>query len=488
MFLGLENLMFIHSGIAMQDIYEVIFILFAFWLYLKGPRWWWASAISIAAASLCKFAGVLAAVPIGLHWFIIGYKPNMGMPAETIMPVAAPVEMAPEAAPAPLTLELSSAAADAPVPVAMPLTTVGETAIPQVQPAPEKRTFWQVYSRPIVFVASFLIAPIAFFLLYGGSDMIVWGKYIPLVVWGHWDQGVVGDIKTALSLTDSIKFSYSGAFPARPWEWILSPTGSFYFYGWIFHPENYTNILLPYWYTPSYTGIISPSIWLAGLFVIPYAAVKCFIRKNNPEKNAAIFMVCWIIGTWLVWIPLFLVSDRITYIFYYLPTIGAIAIGTALIVNGYVKRIEKRISGFRKRFIQLAIASFLLFHLLAFCVLSPLHLWASIAVCTLLLWFVMEYLGFGRRFTAEYFISAGIAALLIRFALYWPLRAWLVTGNAPWGYPEVSMLWVVGALIGFVITWVLFALIHSFVNRIVRDNAIPPEQVINLPPPETAAT
>jgi len=31
MFLGLENLMFIHSGMAMLDIYVVVFTIFAFW-------------------------------------------------------------------------------------------------------------------------------------------------------------------------------------------------------------------------------------------------------------------------------------------------------------------------------------------------------------------------------------------------------------------------------------------------------------------------
>jgi hypothetical protein len=167
--------------------------------------------------------------------------------------------------------------------------------------------------------------------------------------------------------------------------------------------------------------------------------------------------------------------------FYYLPTIGAIAMGTALILTGYLKRAEQRGRGFRMRFMQLGIASFLLFHLLSFSVLSPLHLWISIPVCALLLLFALQYLGFGRRFSIEYFISAGVAALIIRFALYWLLKRWLVTGNAPWGLPEVSMLWVVGSLIGLVITWIFFALLHVSVNRINRDNTVPPEPVSDLP-------
>ena len=485
-FLGLENLMFIHSGMAMLDIYVVVFTIFAFWFYLKGPHWWWTSALCVALAGLSKFSGVLAIIPIGLHWFIIGYKPNMGNPVEIMPPITEPVA-APIEAILPATPEASSEVTTAEVSPNMDNPPASEVVV-LVAPAPEKkRTFWQIYSGPIIFICSMLLAPIAFFLLYGVFDMIIWTKYIPFVVWGHWDQGVVGDIKNALTLTDSIKFSYSGAFPARPWEWILSPTGSFYFYGWLVHPENYSNILLPYWYTPSYTGVLSPSLWLSGLFVIPYVAVKSFIRKNNPEKNAAIFIVCWIIGTWLVWIPLFLASNRITYMFYYLPTIGAIALGTALIISGFLKRIEKRARGFFMRSMQLGVASFLLFHLLSFCVISPLHLWVSIPTCAVLLFFVLEYLGFGNRFVIEYYISGGIASLIMRFGLYWPLKGWLVTGDAPWGLPEVSLLWVVGSLIGLAITWIIFAVIHRFVNRIIKANTAPLEVGIS-PPPETAAS
>jgi hypothetical protein len=487
MFLGLENLMFLHSGMAMLDIYVVVFTIFAFWLYLKGMRWWWASAICIALAGLSKFGGVLAVIPIGLHWFLVGYKPNMGVPGE--VEPSEPVIAVVEPAQPPVALEAYSTGSTVEIMPEAVVPPSAEASSPVIETKPEiKKTFWKTYSRPIVFIASMLLALIAFFLLYGVFEMIIWTKYIPFVVWGHWDQGVVGDIKNALTMTDSIKFSYSGAFPAKPWEWVLSPSGSFYFYGWLVHPENYSNILLPYWYTPSYTGIISPSLWLAGLFVIPYVAVKSFIRKNNPEKNAAIFTACWIIGTWVVWIPLFLASDRITYMFYYLPTVGAIALGTALVVTGFLKRIEKRSDGFGKRFMQLGIATFLLFHLLSFCVLSPLHLWISIPVCTMLLFFALDYLGFGWRFDIEFYICAGIAAVLIRFALYWLLRGWFVTGNAPWGLPEVSMLWVVGSLIGFVITWVLFALLHSFVNRVKKDNALPLEAVVNPPQNEIAPT
>lgn len=500
--LGTENLMFIHSGMAMLDIYVIVFTICAFWFYLKGPRWWWAAAVSVALAGLSKFSGILAIIPIGLHWMFIGYKSDTGNPITQVAlqasvvdqpPSQAPVieQIAPqpsmdEQPPSPTPLAGQSTPALEGIPASAETVTNPPSDAAQVapvQPEPMKKPgFWAIYSRPIIFILSMALAPIAYFLLYGVFEMVIWAKWIPLVVWGHWDQGIVGDIKNALSLTSSIKFSYDGAFPARPWEWILSPTGSFYFYGWLFHPENYKNIMLPYWYTPSYTGMLSPSLWLSGLFVIPYAVVKSFIRRNNPEKNTAIFVVCWIIGTWLVWVPLFLATNRITYMFYYLPTIGAIAIGTALILAGFLKRIEKRSGGFRQRFMQLGVTSFLLLHLLSFCILSPLQLWLSIPAGAILLLFTLGYLGFGWRFIIQFYISAGISTLIMRFALYWPLKDWLVTGNAPWGSPEVSLLWVVSAAIGLVIAWIFFTIIHLSVNRIIRNNAPPPQDAANLPP------
>jgi hypothetical protein len=475
--LGTENLMFIHSGMAMLDIYVVVFTIFAFWFYLKGPRWWWAAAVSVALAGLSKFSGILSIIPIGLHWFIIGYKPNMGNTIQQASLQAPVVEQSPpgdtvaESIPT-LSLENFSASADA---VINPPSDIAPIPSVQVEPV-KKRGFWDIYGRPITFILSMMLAPLAFFLLYGVFEMIIWSKWIPLIVWGHWDMGIVGDIKYALTQTGSIKFSYDGAFPARPWEWILSPTGSFYFYGWLLNPDNYENIMLPYWYTPSYTGILSPSLWLSGLTVIPFA-----IWKSFKKSNAAIFVVCWIIGTWLVWVPLFLATDRITYMFYYLPTIGAIALGTALILTAFLNKAQARAKGFRRRFVELSLASFLLFHLLSFCVLSPLHLWISIPVSALLLLFVLSYLSFGRRLNIQFFVSAAISTLIMRFALYWPLRGWLVTGNAPWGLPEVSLLWVVSAVIGLAITWILFTIIHLSVNRIIKDNA-PPQDAVNLSP------
>jgi len=73
----------------------------------------------------------------------------------------------------------------------------------------------------------------------------------------------------------------------------------------------------------------------------------------------------------------------------------------------------------------------------------------------------------------------------MRFVFYNQLKGWLVTGNAPWGLPEVSLLWVVSTLIGLAITWILFMIIHLAANRIIKDDAPPVQDAVNLPPVDT---
>ncbi|MCL2140521.1 MAG: glycosyltransferase family 39 protein [Dehalococcoidia bacterium] len=479
MLLGLDNLMFVHSGIAMLDVFLVVFTIFAFWCYMRGPRWWWLSAVSIGLASLCKFSGVFTAIPIGLHWFIIGYKKNMGTPTEedqaltptTLELISAFAEQAEPATPRALynafsfqnfSPNIMSAIEDSTE--TAPLIEIEPACQPVTELIPSKRQllrskfnkFWKVYSNPLTFIGSMLLAPIVFFLFYAIFDMCIWG---------HWAPDLLGKIMNALNSTGSIKFAYGVAFPSRPWEWLLSPTGSLYYYGRLFDPTNekYATVLLGYWNSPTVTGMINPSIWLGGLLSFPYAIWHSFKRNN-----AAIFVVCWFIGIWLVWIPLALATDRMTYMFYFLPTVGAVALGLSLILTSWLKRAQNLAGGATKQVLKLAAASFLLVHLLSFCIISPLSLTISLPVCALLLIFALFYVGFGKHFTTQFIVSAGIAAMVMRFILYRPLYDKLVSDTAPWGLPEVSSLWVASTLIGIALTWILFLLIQLAIKRVTH--------------------
>jgi dolichyl-phosphate-mannose-protein mannosyltransferase len=338
--LALENLTFIHSGMAMLDIYVLFFTIISFWLYLKG--WWELAALAVALAGLSKLSGILSIVPIGLHWLIIGFKSSM----------------------------------------------------PKSSPGPDTGRFDRFiyqYGRPLRFILAMGLAPIAFILFMPLFDFMVWGRWLD----------PIAQIKNMSQLTAGIKFDtyidpatnlFKAPLPSRPWEWILSPSGSFYFYGWLFNPAKYTLAALAYWFTPTYTGLVSPTIWFSGLFAIPFILWRAF-----KKENLAIFALCWFIGTWLAWIPLSLATNRVSFIFYYLPTIGAICIGTTLILRAFMDKAQAHQKGKLKRFLELLVVLFLLLHLAAFCWVSPVKLWVSIPACVLLLFFTLDQLGYNWK-------------------------------------------------------------------------------------------
>ncbi len=77
--LAFENFYFIHSAVAMLDVYLVFFTILAFWFYLKGPAWWWAAAVSGALAALCKFSGAFVFIAIGAHWLYTERQTVLGL-------------------------------------------------------------------------------------------------------------------------------------------------------------------------------------------------------------------------------------------------------------------------------------------------------------------------------------------------------------------------------------------------------------------------
>jgi predicted membrane-bound dolichyl-phosphate-mannose-protein mannosyltransferase len=338
--LALENLTFIHGGIAMLDFYVMFFTILAFWLYLKG--WWEAAAVAVALAGLSKVSGVLSIVPIGLHWLLTRFKSSMVKPP-------------------------------------------AEKGLKRLD------RFIYTYGRPLRFVLAMALAPVAFLLLMPVFDYIIWGHWIDPIAQIKYMAGGMASIKFSVYI-DAETGLYKAPLPSRPWEWILSPSGSFYLYGWLINPAKYTLAALRYHDVPLYMGILSPTIWLAGLLVIPFAIWQSF-KKNN----VAIFAVCWLIGTWLLWIPLSLSTDRVSFIFYFLPSIGAVCLGTGLLLYKMMEKALARRRGKLKRFLELLVLLFLVLHMVAFCWLSPVKLWVSIPACVLLLVFTVGYLGYNWK-------------------------------------------------------------------------------------------
>ena len=140
----------------------------------------------------------------------------------------------------------------------------------------------------------------------------------------------------------------------RPWEWLL-PHKIF----------SYSNTSI------QYLSFIS---WTIQILIIP--AVIYMIYKARRGNNAACFGVSWFTFTYLTWIPLVLITDRITYDFYFLPTTGAICIGIGMAISGIIDKL-KTISVVKgkitkgAKIIYAGIALYLFLHLAIFIIANP---------------------------------------------------------------------------------------------------------------------
>ena len=65
---ALDDMTFLHSGLALLDVYMVTFMLAAVLLYLDEK--YLLSGIFIALSAECKLAGGLIIIAIFLHWAI----------------------------------------------------------------------------------------------------------------------------------------------------------------------------------------------------------------------------------------------------------------------------------------------------------------------------------------------------------------------------------------------------------------------------------
>jgi predicted membrane-bound dolichyl-phosphate-mannose-protein mannosyltransferase len=191
-------------------------------------------------------------------------------------------------------------------------------------------------------VLTVLVAPLAFVGLMALFDFAIVQRFSPLI-------DPISRIKAMLSLSSSLTFAtVDHPSLSRPWEWLLS-----YKY-------------MAYYSAPHYTAAISPSIWA---LVIPTFAYMVYRAVKRDE--AGLFGAAWFASTYLVWIPLSIITDRVSYIFYFYPTVGAVCLGLGLGLSQLLTFYRERRPGKLKRTILAIFIFYLLAHLASFVILSP---------------------------------------------------------------------------------------------------------------------
>ncbi len=264
--LALENQTFIQASVGMLDVFNVTFMLAAFWCYLRKDYPF--AGVAICLSALCKLPGVFAFFSIVLHWLLVRRD------------------------------------------------------------------------RPVHFTASMVLAPLLYVMLTLSLDYIIFRHLVdPLYA-----------IKQLFTLSGSLTFAtVSHPFASRPWEWLIIP------------------LLVPYWYTPHYVGSVSFGLWAVIIPLVGYLAFRAW-RGNR----AGLFAVLWFAGTYLLWIPLTLITDRVTYTYYFYPSVGAITLGLGIVLNGFLDFWQKSKTGKLRWVAVISVAIFLLIHIGIFVTLSPL--------------------------------------------------------------------------------------------------------------------
>ena len=136
---------------------------------------------------------------------------------------------------------------------------------------------------------------------------------------------------------------------SRPWEWLLT-----------YKP-------MAFHYKPNYIGGVSPSVWA---LIMP--AFLFLVWRAIRRDEAGLFGAAWFFGTFMLWIPATFLTDRVSYPFYFYPTIGAICIGLGIFLAQLLDIFKRRASG-KLRWVLLSIVVlYLMAHLACFIIMSPL--------------------------------------------------------------------------------------------------------------------
>ncbi len=190
------------------------------------------------------------------------------------------------------------------------------------------------------------------FALTVALSVIVFVVLLPLLdyIVTHDFTSPVERIKTMLSLTSSLTFdNTTHESLSRPWAWVIGYKA------------------MPYWWAPHYIATISPSIWA---LIIP--AFAYMIYRAVKRDEAGLFGLSWFASTYLLWIPLSLITNRVSYPFYFYPSIGAVCIGVGMGISQLIDIFKARQSGKLKWTILGVIAVIFLVHIASFMILYPL--------------------------------------------------------------------------------------------------------------------
>ena len=189
----------------------------------------------------------------------------------------------------------------------------------------------------VKFLIATAVAFLAFMIL---TDYIVAGELLY-----PWDRlHYMFDKLTSLTLANSTAGNTS-----HPWEWIISP------------------VAMAFRYAPRYMAGTNWNLWALIIPTMGYA-IYGTLRRNS----LCAFGLFWFASTYLSWVFIDIITDRITYRFYFYPTIGAVCLVLGFALQRMLAAASRAKTRKVRWTLQALVTGWLISHLVIFLVMSPL--------------------------------------------------------------------------------------------------------------------
>jgi len=182
---------------------------------------------------------------------------------------------------------------------------------------------WAIYRRDKwkQFAASLAVAAVSFVFFLEYFDLFINRTF----------ENPITRIHALLSGTAAVVFTNPKlSISSRPWTWLYPQWFRAFYMG--------PNVpVIVYSYNPQYLSFISPTIQI---LIIPITIYM--IYKAIKKSKVAGLVLLWFLATYVIWIPLDIISNRVTFVYYFLSTTPAICIGITIAITDWLNYLKKR--------------------------------------------------------------------------------------------------------------------------------------------------
>jgi len=182
---------------------------------------------------------------------------------------------------------------------------------------------WAIYrvDKWKEFAVSLVVAAVSFVFFLEYFDLFINKAF----------ENPITRINALLSGTAAVVFTNPKlSISSRPWTWLYPQWFRAFYMG-----PNVPVII--YSYNPQYLSFISPTIQILIIPIIIY-----MIYKAIKKSKVAGLVLLWFLATYVIWIPLDIISNRVTFVYYFLSTTPAICIGITIAITDWLNYLKKR--------------------------------------------------------------------------------------------------------------------------------------------------